>query len=144
MNLLRKLFPQSFRIMKPGPNRTLITAIRTWHQDDNPDNFDKIIGILMSDEAMLFLPSVQHEAPQVKAEAELNMLLKLTCIQEQDGVKTLTAFTDEDVLYERTKQRNYVRVPSRCVLESCLDNDVKKVIIISEGFDMFVLKWLES
>ena len=96
----------------------------------------------MEGNSLLLLPSVNKagESNSWQTAGE-NTTITLTSVYVIDGLNTLAAFTDEQSLLNATESyKSYTEMRSDDVLLLCERNEISRVLINSNSYNMFVLE----
>jgi hypothetical protein len=124
-------------------NRQLINYIAAWYKTPSDETYRKAVMELMDGNPTLLLPSINDEL-NIKdgwTTSTEDTQLKLTSIFEVDGLKALGAFTDKESLITWSRSRtSYVALKSNDVLKICEQNGVSRLVINSDGYNMFVMQ----
>jgi len=122
-------------------NSRLISLLNIYSENRLANDYELVMRELTEGNSCLLLPSKNEGQINYnwRVTDENTPLLKLSCIYEVDGIKTLGVFTDEDSLLEWAKVKStYVAMKSKDVLKLCEDNDIYYMVINSSLPNMFV------
>lgn len=130
--------------MKEIPeNQHLVELIEAWSLNNSDENFNNVIHELTNRSSILFLAS-RHANNQkdVWKILETDIVLDDSVIIEPDGKRTVLAFTSPQRLSAWTNDTNkYMAVKSPDILQSCIANNVSRIIINNNQVCQFVLEW---
>ncbi len=121
-------------------NNRLISLLNIWSENRLDDDYKLIMHELMSGDCWLLMPSQNDDSAghSVKI-SDSKTPLRLTCIYEVDGIKTLGVFTDEFSLFRWAKvSATYTAIKSQAVLELCERNNILNLVINSDSPNIFV------
>jgi len=126
----------------PSRNKNLLNYISNWYLKPTEDGYKKVVFELMEGGAFLLLPSANDNQYNVGWQtADEDSKLKLTSVSVTDGLKVLSVFTDEQALLDWAGQPvNYTEMQSDDVLLLCERNEISRVVINSNSYNMFVLE----
>jgi len=121
-------------------NDRLISLLDIWSQNRLENDYVLVMQELMEGNACLLLPSMNKEPVQSGWRVTKGKeTLRLTCIYEVDGIKSLGVFSDEGSLFRwARKPQMYTAMKSQAVLELCEANDIYYVVINSDSPNIFV------
>jgi hypothetical protein len=124
-------------------NQHLVGLIEAWSLDNSDENFNNVINELTNSSSILFLASRQAAGQEeVWKVLETDIVLEDSIIILSDGARTLLAFTSPQRLSAWTNETNkYIAVKSSDILQSCIDNNVSRIIINNNQVCQFVLEW---
>jgi hypothetical protein len=125
---------------KSPENNKLISLLNIWSQNRLHNDYELVMHELMEGNSRLLLPSINKEPINYRWQVTKgNTKLKLTCIYEVDGIKSIGVFSDEDSLYRWAKQQQtYTFMRSQDVLKLCEANDIYYMVINSDSPNIFV------
>ncbi len=121
-------------------NAKLISLLNVWSQNKLDDDYELVMRELMEGNAWLLMPSQndEHINDNYKV-SDGKTPLKLTCIYEVDGIKTLGVFTDEDSLFRWAKiATTYTAMKSQAILNMCVINNIYNLVINSDSPNIFI------
>jgi hypothetical protein len=121
-------------------NNRLISLLNIWSQNRLENDYELVMHELMEGKACLLLPSINNEAVNYGWRVtDGKTSLKLTCIYEVEGIKSLGVFSDEGSLRRWAKKpQTYTAMKSQDVLKLCEANDIYYLIINSDSPNIFV------
>lgn len=152
MGLLSKLFggknkDQNETIKKEettiNDNIRLIRLLDTWGREESEHSFKAVLHELFEGSSYLLLPTIndEREATGEWVTLEKGSTIKLTSVFEEDGVKVLAAFSDEDALSRWTESETpYTALASKSVFDMCREMGIDRIVINSGQKNMFVLE----
>ena len=123
-------------------NTSLLKLLKAYSNDNNYDNYKKVVEELTDGTAYLLLPSDKNYNNQFKSwtPAEEGQTIDLG-IYFVDGLKAVAVFTSEEALYAWRKQLvKYVSLPAKTIIEICEANDINRIIVDSNLPTMFVFQ----
>lgn len=125
-------------------NTKLLDLIATYYKEEGKDNsYMNVIQELMNGNSMLLLPSANDTPEEQKAltEAGHTKTLKLSSVFNQDGIRVLCVFTDEETLSDWAKKpMPYKMLTSKDVLNLCEMSAIQRIVINTGTPTMFVLE----
>lgn len=124
-------------------NIRLIRLLDKWGREESEHSFRAVIHELFEGSSYLLLPSLNDEGEITGQWVTLTegAQIKLTSLFQEDGLKVLAAFSDEDALSRwAEKETAYTAIPSQAVFDMCREMGVDRVVINSGQKNMFVLE----
>ena len=121
-------------------NNKLILLLNVWSQNRLEDDYELVMRELMDGNSCLLLPSIHNKPINSNwRTSKGNESIKLTCIYEVDGVKSIGVFSDGESLYRWAKKATtYTAMKSQDVLKLCEANDIYNLVINSDSPNIFV------
>jgi len=148
MNILKKIFglqetvPEETKNEDPD-NTQLIRLLNIYGEKPTAKNYEKVLREVLDGNGFLLLPTANDSNEQAMGwqTAETNTTLQLTSVFDQDGLKVLGAFSDEQSLLNWAKQPSpYAALKTKAITELCEQIGVGRIVINSGQKNMFVLE----
>jgi hypothetical protein len=145
MGIFNKLFGENkakTKAVNPDNSRLFDLLEIYKQQNGQGDSYKNVVLQLINGNSFLLLPSENDGSnSDTWTTAQKDTTLKLTCVFNLDGLKVLSAFTDENALLSWVKKpTQYTALPSKDVLKLCEENLIERIVINSDLPTMFVLE----
>jgi hypothetical protein len=122
-------------------NNRLISLLNIYSEHMLTDNYEFVMRELVNGDSCLLLPSANDEPLNYNWRVwnQGDSPLRLSCIYEVDGIKTIGVFTDEESLFNWAKATaTYTAVKTKDLLRLCEANGIYYMVINSGLPNMFV------
>lgn len=123
-------------------NTRLLKLLHAYRENENNENYQRVVDELMNGNACLLLPTVNSGSPkETWRDMEEGEDLKLTSVFDVDGLTVLGAFTGEEPLLDWAgKKTEYTAMSSSDALDLCMANGIERIVIDSHQPTMFVMQ----
>jgi hypothetical protein len=125
----------------PSQNARLHELLQAWARNQSPELHRRIAEELLQGDGVLLLTSINEPGTGAGTAPTDGDQLRLTCVFDVDGLRTLAAFTAEVPLRAWTGgPSDYIALPTAEVMSFCQQQHIGRLILDYNTPGMFVLE----
>ncbi|MEO8886801.1 MAG: SseB family protein [Mucilaginibacter sp.] len=142
MDVFKNIFRRRNKLDHDNEKLTLL--LNKWAKTPSVTTYEMVMKEIVNGNSYLLLPTVDDGGiPRYWTISNENTTLKLTTVDERDGLKTLWAFSDEGALSKWAEEKTpYAVLGTKSVLTICENENIEQIVININSPNVFLVKKL--